>query len=339
MPVDLSKSLVHPFRVPPAANSDLAQRIQNKQEFLIERAERFLHGEPLSELLQGALLKTPRHQFAPRFQDGSPGLWSDVDDSLLIPQLDVLYADQPYPIFKNELGIVTSTISQPSLVLYMIHLLEIKPGQRVFELGGGSGWNAALMSHLVGPTGSILSYEIEDGLIANAQTALDQCGVQNVSLKSGDGTNFPVDPGSFDRGVFTASAWDLPECFFRAIKEDGLLLFVFRVSDSVDLLAALRRTGNHFTSELHFPCRFVPTTGPSEIPSEVVDQSQEQRFSDWLGQHGEDLEDLELQIHSASALPPPNNNAFDLTRRNCVFRWSPRGSNREATETAHRNSP
>ncbi len=55
---------------------------------------------------------------------------------------------------------VLSTISQPSFVLRMLDMLQLRPGHRVFELGAGSGWNAALMGHLVGPEGQVFSLEL-----------------------------------------------------------------------------------------------------------------------------------------------------------------------------------
>jgi len=96
--------------------------------------EALMEGETLKPEIKQAFLNTPRHAFAPRFQDGRPGLWSEVDDTLLSQSLGPIYADAPYCIYRDGFGETTSTISQPSLVLYMLQLLDLKPGHRVFEL-------------------------------------------------------------------------------------------------------------------------------------------------------------------------------------------------------------
>ena len=186
---------------------------------LLEQTDRFLQGELLSEAIRDAFIATPRHQFAPLFPDGRPGLWSDIEESLLIQHLDNLYADQPYCIFRDDKDEVVSTISQPTLVIYMLHLLELEPGMNVFELGGGSGWNAAMMGRIVGNEGHVSSIEAETSLLENARRALKDKGLENVSLIAGDASLGLSDKGPFDRGIFTASSWDLPKVFFDQIKK------------------------------------------------------------------------------------------------------------------------
>jgi hypothetical protein len=70
------------------------------------------------------------------------------------------YANRPLILFGEDDDDIPSTISQPSLVLRMPDLLQLGPGHTVCELGAGSGWNAALMAHLVGPTGHVYSLEM-----------------------------------------------------------------------------------------------------------------------------------------------------------------------------------
>lgn len=299
----------------------VVERVKVLQKILIEKAERFLHGESVSPKLRSAFIDTPRHFFTPRFQNGSPGLWSDVNEDFLLQHLETLYEDQPYCIFKNEAGETTSTISQPSLVLFMLHLLDIKPGQRVFELGGGSGWNAALMSRLVGSEGCVISIEIEASLVANAQLALTNLGIGNVSLHSGDAYSMAPEMGLFDRGVFTAAGWGLPAFFFHLIKENGLLLFVFKFSETRDFLTVLRKTGPHFVSELHFPCRFVPITSESPNAMTGKQSHEETAFFQKLDQQAINPEDLGLEIHPLSEPEDPTSPTHLFRRGDSQFVW------------------
>ncbi len=301
---------------------NLQQSIRQHQERLLKQTERFLQGEVLLASIREAFLATPRHQFTPRFSDGRPGLWSDVGELLLLEHLDTLYADQPFCIYRNEHGDVVSTISQPSLVIYMLHLLELELGMSVFELGGGSAWNAALTGRVIGSEGHVFSVEVEAALIENAQQALNDSCIENVSLISGDAMLGLSKHGPFDRGIFTASAWDLPTVFFDQIKDGGLLLFVLKFSDEFDLLTALRKTPDAFVSELHFPCRFVPIAGKHALDPETPTSESERAFKHWLAAKGLEPDALNLTIQRANKSIDLPSNAHRYTREECSFTWS-----------------
>lgn len=305
-----------------SASPNLENRVRSHQKTLLKKAKRFLQGEPLSDTIRDSFLATPRHQFAPRFPDGQAGLWSDIEESLLIQHLDTLYADQPFCIYRDEQGNILSTISQPSLVIYMLHLLELEPGMSVFELGGGSGWNAALMGRIVGSEGHVFSVEVETALLGNARKALKETGLQNVSLIDSDAALGLAGQGPFDRGVFTASAWDLPIVFFDQIKEGGLLLFVLKFSDDCDLLAVLRKTSDAFVSELHFPCRFVPIVGKRQDSLTHTTSEDENDFHQWLSTNQIEPEDLDLTIRPASPSKSLSSNERKFDREDCSFIWS-----------------
>lgn len=300
----------------------LESQIRVLQEKLVERARRFLSNETLDESAIAAFYETPRHWFAPRFPNGKPGLWSEASEALLEANLTTLYADQPFCIYQDDSGRALSTISQPSLVLFMLHLLELEPGMRVFELGGGSGWNAAMMGRMVGPSGRVISVEALAGLGSNALRAIAHCGLSNVSWVPGDASELIADHAPFDRGVFTASAWSLPALFFDCIKENGLLLFVFEFDETKDLLAVLRKRSGKFASELHFPCRFVSATGAAAAQDKLP-SDEERLFQEWLSQSDVDAETLDLEIVPASQATENRASAHRYVRGDCVFQWSP----------------
>ena len=130
------------------------------QEQLLE-STRDAHGRnPLSKTVTDAFYAVPRHHFVTRYRTFRNPKWFEVTDENLEEHLATLYANKPLVIYGEDADfegiggrIPVSTISQPTFVLRMIDMLELRPGHRVFELGGGSGWNAALIGHVVGATG------------------------------------------------------------------------------------------------------------------------------------------------------------------------------------------
>src|SRR5688572_26483245 len=127
------------------------------QRQLLAQVRRLYHHPPISDPTVQAYLATPRHLFVRRYRERGSKEWSDVSEGNLHEHLAALYTDTSLPLFGDDDDNVPSTISQPSFVLRMLDLLQIEHGQKVFELGTGSGWNAALIGQLVGPSGRVCS--------------------------------------------------------------------------------------------------------------------------------------------------------------------------------------
>ncbi len=113
---------------------------------------------PISQQVIGAFYAVPRHHFIKKYRLPDKSEWVEVNDQNLEENLSYLYTNDPIIIhgsaedFVNPEGKPIATISQLDLVLFMLELLKLEKGQKVFELGTASGFNAALMGHLVGPT-------------------------------------------------------------------------------------------------------------------------------------------------------------------------------------------
>jgi len=149
----------------------------------------------------------------------------------------------------------------------MLDLLQLKPGHKVFELGAGSGWNAALMGRLVGNEGLVVSLEIIPELAQSARETIESLGISNVRILDGDGAEGYADSAPYDRAVFTAGAFDLPHCFYEQLREGGLLLVVIKAEGGGDTLFLLRKTGDHFESLESYPCGFVQLRGSYRFES------------------------------------------------------------------------
>jgi protein-L-isoaspartate O-methyltransferase len=147
----------------------------------------------------------------------------------------------------------------------MLDLLRLEPGQGVFELGAGSGWNAALMGNLVGSQGHVWSLEIIPEMARRARAAINALGRSNVSIVAADGGDGYAPGAPYERAIFTAGAYDLPGPFYRQITEGGLLVAVIKCEGGGDTLFVLRRTGDHFASVDAMQCGFVQMDGKHRL--------------------------------------------------------------------------
>lgn len=214
----------------------------NEQDRLLEYAR--LKYE-LSPEVVSAYKKAPRHLF------------------LQIPySMEEIYEDHPLEIFRDSEFV--STISQPSFVMMMIDMLKLKPGHKVLELGAGSGWNAALMSHIVGESGKVVSLEIIPSLARETRENLKHLGYKNVEIIHADGSNGWAKEAPYDRAIFTAGATDLPCAYHEQIKLGGKLLFVLKTSGA-DVLLLLDKKEDHFEEVSRELCTFVPMTGEKGV--------------------------------------------------------------------------
>src|SRR5437867_1831715 len=127
---------------------------------LLEQSQYIYYDTPISEATASAYLATPRHLFVTSYREWGSKQWHRVHEENLQEHVAALYANRPLILFGEDDDNIPSTISQPSFVLRMLDLLRLSPGHKVFELGAGSGWNAALMARLVGPEGHVYSLEI-----------------------------------------------------------------------------------------------------------------------------------------------------------------------------------
>lgn len=243
---------------------DLIEKYQRK---LLEQSQYEYYETPISEATQQAFLKTPRHAFIKRYRHWGTKDWQAISEENLEEHLATLYGNNALPLFGDDDNDVPSTISQPSFVMRMLDMLQLQPGQRVFELGAGSGWNAALMGRLVGSTGQVYSLEIIPEVAKMAMDTIEQWEIKNVHILQGDGGDGYSAGAPYDRAIFTAGSYDLPRCFHEQIKEGGLLLIVIKSEGGGDILFLLRKTADHFESLEAMLCGFVQLTGKYKLDS------------------------------------------------------------------------
>jgi protein-L-isoaspartate(D-aspartate) O-methyltransferase len=241
------------------------ETIEKYQRQILEQSRRLFYQTPISPATEQAYLATPRHLFASRYREYGKREWQQATSENLEQHLAVLYADRPLVLFGDDDNDVPSTISQPSFVLRMLDMLQLQPGQAVFELGAGSGWNAALIGRLVGPQGRVFSLEIIPEMAQMAAAAVQRSGVTNVSIISGDGGDGYAAGAPYDRVIFTAGTYDLPSAFYDQLKDGGLLMVVLKLEGGGDVLYLLRKIKDHFESIDSTACAFVQLRGKHQV--------------------------------------------------------------------------
>ncbi|QKJ88416.1 Protein-L-isoaspartate O-methyltransferase [Paramixta manurensis] len=145
------------------------------------------------------------------------------------------------------------TISQPYMVAKMTSLLELTPTSRVLEIGTGSGYQTAILAHLVE---HVCSVERIKGLQWQAKRRLKQLDLHNVSTRHGDGWQGWPSRGPFDAIIVTAAPPEIPTELMSQLDEGGIM--VLPVGEDHQVLKRIRRKGGEFVVDTVEPVRFVP---------------------------------------------------------------------------------
>jgi protein-L-isoaspartate(D-aspartate) O-methyltransferase len=184
------------------------------------------------ETVLNAMLKVDRHEFVPE------------------EARHLAYSDRPLPIGEGQ------TISQPYIVALMTELLELKKGDRVLEIGTGSGYQAAILAELAD---HLYTIEIIESLGRSAEGLLRKLGYKNITVKIGDGYMGWEEFAPFDAIIVTAAPPHIPQPLLDQLKERGRL--VIPVGDYYQELKKVTKVKGEIKSQDIIPVVFVPMTG------------------------------------------------------------------------------
>ena len=191
----------------------------------------------LSDRVMAAMAKVPRHEFV---TDG---------------ERRNAYANRPLPIGLGQ------TISQPYIVALMTDLMEVKPGDRVLEIGTGSGYQAAVLSELAG---MVYTVEIVEPLAREAHERLKRLGYRNVVARTGDGYQGWPEHAPFDSIMVTAAPREVPQPLIDQLKPGGRLVVPVGAQASGQSLLLIEKQPDGKTTRRNvLAVRFVPLTDKS----------------------------------------------------------------------------
>jgi protein-L-isoaspartate(D-aspartate) O-methyltransferase len=162
------------------------------------------------------------------------------------------YEDAPLPIEAGQ------TISQPYIVAAMIEAAQIGPSDSVLEVGGGSGYAAAVISRMASRVHVI---ERHEELVALARQRLARLGYDNVEIRSGDGTSGWPEAAPFDAIIVSASGPQIPEPLKQQLRLGGRLVMPVGADDDQTLWRVKRGKDGAFDQANIAPVRFVPLIG------------------------------------------------------------------------------
>ena len=162
---------------------------------------------------------------------------------------DRAYEDMPLPIACGQ------TISQPSVVGLMTQALQVNPRDKVLEVGTGSGYQAAILSHLAR---RVYTVDRHKPLIDDARATFQALDITNLTAFTADGSHGLPEQGPFDRILVTAAAEDPPGPLLAQLKVGGIMVLPVGQSDSVQSLIRVTRNDTGFEYEELRPVRFVP---------------------------------------------------------------------------------
>lgn len=147
------------------------------------------------------------------------------------------------------------TISQPYIVAFMSAALEVGERDRVLEVGTGSGYQAAVLSHLCR---RVYTIERQTHLMRQAEKRLRELGYDNVTTMLGDGTSGWTEQAPFERIIVTAAAAEVPKALTQQLAEGGILIAPIGESRDTQTLVKVRKIDGEIEYEDLLPVRFVP---------------------------------------------------------------------------------
>jgi len=179
-----------------------------------------------------------------------------------------VYRDQAIAT-KSLNGMFVSSSSQPAIMAIMLELLELKPGQRVLEIGAGTGYNAALLAHIVGETGQVVTMDIDEDIVESAREHLTMAGYDRVQVVCGDGgLGYPT-AAPFDRIILTVQAWDITPAWWEQLKLGGRLLLPLSLMKGAQKLVAFEK-GDSLISVAVEDCGFISLRGAFAGPERYL---------------------------------------------------------------------
>jgi protein-L-isoaspartate(D-aspartate) O-methyltransferase len=175
-------------------------------------------------------------------------------------RVEEVYSNRVILTKQDQNGQWISSSSEPAIMAIMLEQLDLEPGQKVLEIGAGTGYNAALMAHIVGETGQVVTVDIDDDLVEAAQAHLRAAGFDQVQVVCADGGYGYKDAAPFDRIILTVGASEIAPAWWEQLKPKGHLVLPLLLTGAMKSVAFVKGS-DHFSSISVKHCGFMPLRG------------------------------------------------------------------------------
>jgi len=224
---------------PDAARARLAEQLRSS-------------GRAISRAVRDAFLAVPRHLFLPEMPP------------------EAAYKDEAFVIKSGADGLPVSSSSQPAIMAIMLEQLGLEPGHRVLEIGTGTGYNAALMAHILGDQTAVVSVDIDGQIVGRARASLAEAGYGGVRVSWGDGGFGVPEHAPYDRIIVTAGAWSLAPEWLAQLAPGGRIVLPLSVRGIQLSVAFEAMAAGYLASTSACRCGFIRMAGAFAGPESFV---------------------------------------------------------------------
>ena len=191
------------------------------------------------------------------FKEDELNSFAEVKREDFLPQSlrHAAYEDVPLPLLRGK------TISQPTTVMIMTASLELKPGDKVFEIGTGSGYQSAIIAKIIGPKGKVFTTEVIPELVLFARENLKKAGIANVQVFEEEGSNGLLKEAPFDKVIITAACKEFPKELINQLKPSGIIVGPVGTVDSQEMIKGIKNSNGYLELENLGPFLFTPMYG------------------------------------------------------------------------------
>ena len=161
----------------------------------------------------------------------------------------------PLPLLRGK------TISQPTTVMIMTSLLELQIGEKVLEVGTGSGYQSAIIAKIIGDEGKVITTEVVPELVHFARENLKKAKIGNVKVYEDDGSKGMKDEAPFDKIIITAACREFPKPLLEQLKPNGIIVGPVGNQQEQEMVKGVKDKGGHLRLEFLGQFLFTPMYG------------------------------------------------------------------------------